>query len=116
MAVAQNFSLIKSEDGILSVSLQNPTNIAAWSIQFEASNRFGSESGLIFKSANATYQTGQSGITYTNTMQGQFNVQIKSVDTSGFDPKNYAFAITRTDVGNETVLTNGYFSVLPSIM
>ena len=115
MAIYSNFSLIRYEDGILSVSLTNPTNISSWNIQFRASKRFGSCSGLIIKSADATYQNGQSGITYTNAAQGQFNIRIDSVDTSGLEFGNYAFAIERLDPGNRTDLAEGYLLILPSI-
>ena len=115
MAVYSNFSLIKYEDGILSVSLTNPTNINSWNIQFSARKRFGSCTPLITKSADATYHAGQSGITYTNGPQGQFNVAIASVDTSGIGFGNLAFAIERLDVGNRTDLAEGFLLVLPSI-
>ncbi len=115
MAILTDFSLIRFEDGIISFSLTNPTNITGWSVEFQVKKRFDSCSGRITKSADATFFNGQSGITFTNAAQGRFNVTINSVDTSGFDFGNYAYSIERQNAGNRTVLTTGFFLLYPSL-
>lgn len=115
IAVKQNFSYVCAEDAILNVSLTNATSLVGWALQFQLANRFGSESGLITKSAASGYYNGVSGITVLNTGIPNFSVRLNGGDTSGLDSKNYAYQISRTNSGSYTALTQGYLSLLPPI-
>ena len=115
MAIFDNFALIRGEDAILSVSLNPPTSISDWNLQFRVNRRFGSCSGLIFKSADLPTFNNVSGINVTNAAGGMFQVRIDSVDTSGLSFGNYAYSTTRIDTNSQTVLNNGFLVLLPSI-
>lgn len=115
MALFENFSIIRKEDALLSISLNPPVSIAGWSLEFRVNKRFGSCSGLIIKSANLPTFNNVSGINVTNTAQGMFQVTLNSVDTSGFDFGNYAYGVQRLNAGNVTALSEGFLILLPSI-
>ena len=115
MAIFDNFALIRGEDAILSVSLNPPTPITDWNLLFRVNRRFGSCSGLIFKSADLPTFNNVSGINVTNGPGGMFQVTINSVDTSGLSFGNYAFQTVRQDTGSQTVLNTGFLTLLPSI-
>jgi len=79
-------------------------------LQFEVQHRFGGISGLITKNVASGFN-GASGITVTNSGLGYFTVGINSIDTSGFDFKNYSFDVQRLDSGSRTVIAQGIMSV-----
>ena len=115
MPLLQDFSLCQREDGLLIVPMKPPVAIGGWDIDFRLQKRFGEfTSGLIVKCVASGFN-GASGITITNSGQGQFNVSINSADTSGFDFQNYAFAISRRNSGAVSVLTEGYMLLGPSM-
>lgn len=114
VAVQQDFSFSKFEDGVLTVVMTPATAIGGRSIQFEVSHRIGgSTSGMPIKSVASGYNN-VSGINITNSGAGQFNVIINSADTSGLDYGNYAYQVTRLDSGNRTVISEGVFTVGPT--
>ena len=115
MAIFDNFALIRGEDAILSVSLNPPTSISDWNLQFRVNRRFGSCSGLIFKSADLPTFNNVSGINVTGPANGQFQITIKSIDTSGLSFGNYAYQTVRQDTNSQTVLNTGFLVLLPSI-
>lgn len=78
-------------------------------------HRFGGISGIIVKSVASGFAAGQSGFTYLNSGQGQFQVNFNSVDTSGMDYGNFAFAIERLDSGSRTVISEGYLMLSPGV-
>lgn len=106
-------NLVVTSDGLLNIELQPPTAIGGWSIQFQVSDRFDSMSGSIIKSCASGYGGGQSGITVTNSGQGQFQTRIYAGETSGWNPGLYAMAATRTDSGFVTPLSKGWLTLLP---
>lgn len=107
MSVYQDFSLMRYEDGVLNFGLEPPQPVGAWTVQFQVTQRFGSTSGLITKSISSGYNI-VSGITVVNSGLGQMNIAINHVDTSGFQPGNYAYSVVRQDSGNVATLTEGY--------
>lgn len=115
MTISVNYSLQRSEDVTLQVSMVPPTNIAGWNIQFLSQLHFGGLSGLITKSCASGYGGGQSGITVINSGQGQFNISIASQDTSGFQFAPYSYCTTRLDSGSVSVLNEGFVNILPSM-
>lgn len=114
MAVLTDFSLARYEDGILTISMAPPVAIGAWDIRFRVQKRFGGTSGLITKSITSGFN-GSSGITITNSGQGQFNVAINSRDTSGLEYGNYAFSTERFESGSRTILSEGYLQLMPGV-
>lgn len=116
MAVYSDFTLTQFEDSTLTVSITPPTAIGLWDFNFNVRKRFGSESGLIVKSSASGYGAGQSGISIVDSGQGRVNVRINTQDTSGLEPNfAYAYALNRSNSGSVTVLTTGYFKLLPSV-
>ena len=113
MAVQQDFILAKYEDGTLTISMIPPTPIGGMSIEFVAQKHFGGETKLIQKYI-ASGLNGQSGITVTNSGMGVFNVQIDSVDSSGLNFGNIAYAANRTNSGMFAALTEGYIILTPN--
>jgi hypothetical protein len=103
LPVYANFTLARYEDGILTVSMTPPTPIGGWTLQFSVCTRFGGTSPLVTKSCASGYN-GTSGITITNSGQGFFAVQLKSADTSGLDPGNFAYVIERLDSGARSLI------------
>ena len=125
MAVLADITFAKWEDGTLTVGMAPAVAIGGWALRAQIAHRFGGMSGvggnsgqhpgILIASAASGYGGGQSGITVTNSGQGQFNVSVPSVTFSGFDPGNYAFDVSRMDAGFRTVISEGYFIVTPSI-
>lgn len=107
-----DFSMAPREDGTLAVSMTPPVGISGWSLQFLLQKNFGGISGLIVKSAASGFNN-VSGINILDGVQGQFNVKINSVDTSGFSSQNYAYTIARLDSGFVTTLVEGYLLLQP---
>lgn len=114
MAVLVDFTLLRQEDAVLNVSMSPPVAVGGWDIRFQMAKRFGAESGLVTKSVASGFN-GQSGITVVNSGQGVFSVRMNSPNTSGREFGNYAFAITRFTSGSQTVLTEGYVMLGPTV-
>ena len=114
MAINTDFSLLRLEAGTLNVELTPPTNISGWSLLFQAKKYFGGESGLINAYAASGYNN-VSGINVHNAGAGMFSVAIPAGATSGWNYGNYAFSAQRTDSGFQTVLSQGFMLVNPSI-
>jgi hypothetical protein len=88
----------------------NPqVSLAGRVIQFDWMKYFG---GSGFFSKYWSGVDGVSGITMTNVNQGQFNVQLNSSDTSGFDSANYYYQIRLTD-GIPLKITEGHILLSP---
>jgi hypothetical protein len=107
-----DMSLTRFEDGVFIVSMAPSVNISNWTVRFQAQKRFGGISGFMLKSIASGYNN-QSGINITNSGQGQFNVQLNSVDTSGLDYGVYTYCCERLDPGARTVLSEGFITLLP---
>lgn len=112
MPLIVHFSLCRFEDGILTVPLNPPNPIGGWNISFDVYTHPGGETPLITKSCASGF-SGVSGITVTNSGQGEFRITIDSVDTSGLELTNYAYYIQHLNSGVRTVLTEGFFTVTP---
>ena len=116
MPVYQNFSMAKFENAVLAVTITPPTAVGSWNLSFVVMKRFNGEESLIVKSSTSGFGAGQSGITILNSGNGQIAVKINTPDTSGLCPNYaYAFALTRVNSGFNTVLTEGYLKLLPSM-
>ena len=115
MAVEADFSVVKFSDSILTINLIPAVPIGGWSLRFEAQHRPGGISGLITKSSASGFggSNHPSGITITNSGNGQFNVYIDGVNTSGLDYGAYAYSVQRMDSGSRTLISEGFMSVLP---
>ena len=74
---------------------------------------YSDNSGVFIKSCASGHGDGVSGITVTNSGAGQFQVAIRSVNTSGLDLGNYAYTFIRTDSGFRTTLAEGYVILTP---
>lgn len=113
MPVIVDFSIARYEDAIINMSIVPPTPIGGWSIQFDMMHRFGGEGFTVKSMASGMY--GVSGMNIVNSGQGVMQIRMNAVNTSGRDYGEYAFAITRTDSGFRTVLTEGYAAIMPSV-
>ena len=113
MPIYANFPLVSYADGLLSISMRPPTNIAGWNIQVQFLPRYGASSGLITKSCASGYGGGQSGVTVLNSGNGQFSIDVWSRDTSGFDAKNYYYSARRLDSGYAATLAEGFLVLTP---
>lgn len=106
MPVYADFPLGLSEFGVVAFSLQNPTPISGWSVQFDLARRPG---GVPFFSAYlASGFDGVSGITLVNGAIGTFTVDLPPSIMSGRDPGNFGYKIHRSNSGFQTDLTLGY--------
>lgn len=114
MAQYADFSLFHRTDGTLTINMNPQVPIGGWTIVFAVSEHFGSDTPYILKSVASGFN-GMSGISIVSSGQGQFNVAINANDTSGLTLGNYAYAAQRVDSGSRTVLTEGFFSVLPDM-
>lgn len=114
MAVQADFALARGEDGTLVISMQPATDVSGWPIRFQVAKRFGSDAPFVTKSVASGFN-GASGILVTNGPQGVFNVDIKSIDTSGLQFGNWAYTAQRDSSGSRTVLSEGFMLLLPSI-
>ncbi len=112
MPTQSDFSLTPLEDGVFIINMAPGTPIGGWAMRFQAQKRFGGISGFMQKYTASGYN-GQSGINITNSGQGQFNVQLNSVDTSGLNFGVYTYCCERLDVGSRTVLSEGFITLLP---
>lgn len=115
MPALQDFTIAKNEDGTLTISTAPPVAVGGWEVEFNLSKRFGSDTPYIRKSAASGYYAGQSGITVANPVQGVFNVRLNSVNTSGLEFGNYAYAFSRLNSGSRTVLSEGYMLLSPNM-
>lgn len=118
MPINTDVTISRFEDGVLTVAMAPPVAVGGWAITFRVQKYFGGgsslASGLINKSVSSGLN-GASGITVTNSGQGVFAIDLRSVDTSGLQFGNYAYAVERTDSGNRTVLSQGYVLLGPSV-
>lgn len=112
MPIIADYTIVRMEDGLLTIDMTPPVAIGGWNIRFQCMKRFDSSSGLITKSVASGFNNA-SGINVANSGQGIFDVTINSVDTSGFDPGCYAYKVDRLDSGNVTCLAEGYMVLKP---
>ena len=106
MAVYSDFSLMRFENGILSVAMTPPTAIGGWNIQFIQTFRPGGEP-FIIKSMSSGYY-GVSGMTIINSGQGIMAISLLPIEMSGHDPGAYAWRVTRQDSGYVTDIAQGH--------
>ena len=112
MSTLANFPLTKDTDNNLDISIVPAVSIGGWSMEFEVQKNFWGSSGLILKSVSSGLN-GASGITVTDSGQGQLRVRLNAVDSSGLAYGAYAYQLNRTNSGFQTVLSEGYISVQP---
>lgn len=112
MPVLVDAPYVQYTDGVLNVSLENPTPIGGWSVQFKIMKRFGGVSGLITKSMASGFY-GVSGMNIIGSGNAHMRITLNTVDTSGLAYGNYAFKIERTDSGFVTPLTEGFLLIEP---
>ena len=110
MPVYADWSLVRYEDGTLTITLVPQVNIAGWNMRFLVQHRFGGTSGLIEKNVASGYSA-SSGITVNNSGNGVLSVAIRGADTSGMEFGNYAYTLERMDSGFRTVLSEGYLQL-----
>ena len=114
MPVYTDITMLKFEDGTFIVSLAPQSPIGGNNLRWQVVKRFGSTSGLITKSVASGYNN-VSGINVTNSGAGVMQITLNSSDTSGLDYGNYVYALERLDSCSRTVISEGFFSVLPNI-
>jgi hypothetical protein len=112
MPVIANIQYFSYQDGILTINMIPPTPIGGWSITWSLTKRFGSTDYIAQRFVSSGLNN-VSGINITNSGEGIFNVQVKSVDTSGLEWGNYAIYVKRTDSGFVTPLQEGYMVLQP---
>lgn len=113
MPALQDFALGIYEDATIQVNLSPPTNISGFDLRFRLMSRFGGVSGLVVKTCASGYNN-VSGINVNNGPQGQFQIRLNSIDTSGLDTRNYSYSVERTTSGSRTILTEGFVVILPT--
>lgn len=110
--VQTDFAYTIREDGTLSITLTPPIPVGGQAFQFGVGKRLGGGLDLIQKSVASGYSMSSgvpmSGITVLNSGQGVFQIALNSIDTSGFDPGNYAFSFSRTTSGQYSTAVEGY--------
>ena len=108
MPLFSDFSLVKYEDGVLTIELSPPIPVGGMFLTFTMNKRMGGRVPLLTRSCGSGYGGGESGITVVNSGIGVVAIDIDSNNTSGLVPYNYACQLERMDPGNETVLWQGY--------
>ncbi len=108
MPVTGDFEIIRYEDGVLNVSLTPPTAIGGWDLEFRLQRRFGAQAAPLALYSCASGFNGTSGMQITDSGQGRMSVNFWGAPTSGLDPGNYAYAVSRTTSGFRTTLADGY--------
>ena len=111
--ILSDFSFVKYDDGILSVSMIPQVPIGAWDIRFQVTKHFGGQSGTLIQRTVASGFSASSGITIVNSGAGIFNVTLREADTSGLSFGNYAVKISRFNSGLRTVLDEGFLTLTP---
>ena len=106
MASLSDFCFPRFNDGEVNFALEPAVPIGGWDIRFEMSRAFGGVP-LVTKYLNSGYN-GVSGITVTNSGQGQLKVQLYAAEVSGVQPGNIAYMICRYTSGARTELAKGY--------
>lgn len=110
MPIIADYTIVRGEDGAINLDMTPPTAIGGWDVRFYCTKRFGGVSGLITKSVASGYN-GASGITVTNSGQGQMRINLNSADTSGLDIGNYSYKVERLNSGFVSCLSQGYMLV-----
>jgi hypothetical protein len=101
-----DFAYTIRNDGTLGITLAPPIPVGGQSFVFGVGVRLGGSMNLIQKSIASGFAG--SGITITNSGNGQFNVTIAAQDTSGWSPGNYAYQFQRTQSGQFSTAVEGY--------
>lgn len=117
MPINADFMLGSTEAGVLTVTMTPPVAVGGWTVEFRLQKYFGFEdagSGLVNKYLASGYN-GVSGISVTNSGQGIFAITLNAIDSSGLQYGNYAYAVLRTDSGQQTILSQGYELLTPSV-
>lgn len=103
-------SFVAGTDFTVTVGLAPPTGTSGQTWQFQLGTRFGWSSGLVTKSCASGYNN-VSGVNLIDGINGTFNVALNAVDTSGFDPLNYACNFRRLDSGSVGTALEGYLQI-----
>jgi hypothetical protein len=110
MALHADFSLVQYENGVLAIGLAPPTAIGGMSLVWTLGKRPGGSTINAVRSVASGYNA-QSGITITNSGEGQLFVSIYPVDTSGLDPGNYYYTLNKVDSGFATLMVDGFLKL-----
>lgn len=105
MAVIVNIQLYKSEDKIYEDTIYEsdgttPQDITGWALLFSF-HKYGDPDTVFFE------KTTGDGIEITNADEGVCQVTVESDDTEDLYPNQYGYYISRTDTGDNAVLTSG---------
>ncbi len=108
MAVIVDFSIAKSQDTDLVITLAPPAAIGGLDFLHLVFKRAGGEgSGLLSKSMASGFH-GVSGMEIQNSGQGIMRITYNAVDTSGWETGNYWHQTFLTSSGEMTPVANGY--------
>lgn len=113
----QTFNLPKLSDGVLTINMTPPFAVGGLAFRFTLAERFdASTSGIILtRSCDSGYGGGQSGVTVTDSGQGQFQVTTPTPEEmSGRNPGNYAYQFECLSSGQRGPLTQGYCVLGPN--
>lgn len=110
MPVYSDFSTQTGEDSSVAMALTSPTSISGWSIRYQETKHFGGSSGLVQRYCASGFNN-VSGINVTDGANGRLVVSLRSADSSG-RAGNYAYRIERLDSGFQSVLTEGYRTIV----
>lgn len=115
MAVFSNISLFRFEQKTQNITVSGGmSGMSGCAVAFSVRNRWDGESGLITKSLNSGFVTGESGLTIVNQVSGTIGITFVTADTSGLIAKNLTWDLTRTTSGR--LVTNaGYVNLLPPV-
>lgn len=77
-----------------------PQDLTGWALTFTARDQLGDSQALVQKTTG-------SGITITDTAGGRGTITIARADTAALTPGDKYFDLSRTDAGQNGVLTSG---------
>ena len=103
MATTADIEFHKGEDVVITVTMDPLVVVTGWTIQFKMRRAF-DQTVLVTKSASLT-----------NPTSGIFTITIARADTQALDARQYVYDITRTDSGQQAVLTIGNLNLLPEV-
>ena len=112
MPIYANIPFSQYADGLINVDLKPNAAIGGLDMRFTVWRHFGGSSGLIQKSMASGYY-GVSGMNIVNSGEGQFQIQLNSIDTSGLPYGNYAAAVENWSSGFRTTVSEGFLTLYP---
>lgn len=113
MPVLGTFSLVRYEDGVLTIQMSPPVPVGGQEVRFRLSKRLGSETPIMEKFVASGYNA-VSGIDVVNSGAGIFNIPIYGLpEMSGKEYGNYAFTLERMTSGSRTCFAEGFLTLEP---